>query len=297
MSDNFNKNSQLIKFQEGNALIYQRASDGYVNATQMCQSHGKEFKFWYRLSTSKQYIEALHNDLEERSVQKMHLPLIHIINEGQNYLRGTWIHPELAIELAGWLSTAFKIKVNRLILNWMSGNYRVEKVIEKVRYIPDQIKRYLYNEKRTPKGNFSILQEIGAFLIALEGLGCRIHNNKLIDGSVGRHFYTHLESRGINTNDAIVFEKFTHLFGSLNRKDPQIKSIPFEYLAEFKNWFQKVYLKELVFEYGKNNFPESLPYIKKYLQQRNYDVSKFEKYESLQKIKKEIKKLEVLENK
>ncbi|MGK7903861.1 MAG: KilA-N domain-containing protein [Hormoscilla sp.] len=38
-----------------------------------------------------------------------------------NGSQGTWVHPEVAIDLAQWLSPQFRIMVNRWIREWMSG--------------------------------------------------------------------------------------------------------------------------------------------------------------------------------
>ena len=92
-----------------NRSEYQRP-DGYVNATKLCQSAGKLWGHYADLKGTKAYVEALSASIgmsiDEIIVQNPNAP----IND-----RHTWIHPELAIDLAKWISVEYRIQVNR----WM----------------------------------------------------------------------------------------------------------------------------------------------------------------------------------
>jgi len=101
--------------------IARRQSDGYVNATAVCQANGKRWFDYERLERSQDYIEALQQHLnwtpEDPSAHIspcLDAPeLVVSITTGPNELRGTWIHPRLAIDLARWISPAFAV--------WMDG--------------------------------------------------------------------------------------------------------------------------------------------------------------------------------
>ena len=54
--------------------------------------------------------------IENRSVEiTTDLKLIDIIRNGPNQNRGSWIHPDLAVQLAQWLSPTFALKVSKWI--------------------------------------------------------------------------------------------------------------------------------------------------------------------------------------
>ena len=53
------------------AVIYQRSSDGYFDATSMCKATGKRLNDYYRLKSTKEYLDALSNDT--------HIPVSNII--------------------------------------------------------------------------------------------------------------------------------------------------------------------------------------------------------------------------
>ncbi len=85
-----------------NDIIECRKSDGYINATQLCKAGGKKFYDWSILETTKTLINTLSF--------KAGIPALNLINKtaGGNH-SGTWIHPDLAIQLAQWISADFAL--------------------------------------------------------------------------------------------------------------------------------------------------------------------------------------------
>jgi hypothetical protein len=85
---------------------YQRA-DGFVNATKLCQSGGKEWGHYRENGRTQRYLETL-----SRSIG---IPIDVLINTktvGSNEDRGTWVHPRIATHLAQWISVEFEVQVN-----------------------------------------------------------------------------------------------------------------------------------------------------------------------------------------
>ena len=77
--------------------------DGLINATAMCKAGGKKFNHWYCLETTKEMIQILDQKL------------IEITSTGPNSRRGSWIHPDLAVQLAQWISPTFALQVSHWI--------------------------------------------------------------------------------------------------------------------------------------------------------------------------------------
>jgi hypothetical protein len=90
--------------------IQRRPADGFVNATAMCKAGGREWFTYFRSERTQSYLVALGANLG--SPQKCG-DLIQVSATGLNHLRGTWIHPRLAVDLARWISPAFAV--------WMDG--------------------------------------------------------------------------------------------------------------------------------------------------------------------------------
>lgn len=104
-------------------IINSRKEDGFIDATSLCKAGGKEFKNWYRLDSTKELIkefeiqqkieyEKIYSD-KKSVAQKIPTKVIDIIQGGSAKLQGSWIHPDLAVQIAQWISPAFAIKVSK----------------------------------------------------------------------------------------------------------------------------------------------------------------------------------------
>lgn len=86
-------------------------SDGTtkVNATQMAKPFGKLVAGWLRLDSTKEFLNALSADMQ------IHISALIQTVKGGNGEQGTWMHEDVALEFARWLSPAFAIWCNRRI--------------------------------------------------------------------------------------------------------------------------------------------------------------------------------------
>ena len=104
-----------------NIVIISRIDDNFINATQLCQAGNKLFDDWYCLNNTKQLI----NEVESNTGIHVSL-LVDIKNDNSSeFNQGTWIHPELALQLAQWISPIFAIQVSKWIINLFT-NGKVE---------------------------------------------------------------------------------------------------------------------------------------------------------------------------
>lgn len=106
-----------------NVTITSRHPDHYVNATQLCQAGGKLFKDWHRLESTKELIAVLSSEV------KIPPSLLVESKKGQSsiFRQGSWVHPDLAIQLAQWISPAFALQVSRWVRSLFSdGNVSVD---------------------------------------------------------------------------------------------------------------------------------------------------------------------------
>ena len=100
--------SGLVVRTWNDAPISRRDSDSFADATAMCQANGKEWSGYIRNERTTAYIAALGESLNLPADQ-----LVITTTSGPNHLRGTWVHPRLAVDLARWLSPQFAV--------WMDG--------------------------------------------------------------------------------------------------------------------------------------------------------------------------------
>jgi hypothetical protein len=53
--------------------------------------------------------------------------LTHVITGGRNELRGTWVHPRLAVNIAQWISPEFDVQVSKWIYELcITGNVSLD---------------------------------------------------------------------------------------------------------------------------------------------------------------------------
>jgi hypothetical protein len=95
--------TQLIIRDFHNVTIRQRSSDGYLNATDMCQANSKLLADYKRLKSTQEYFKAFS--------LIMGIPIVKIIEVKSGRYGGTWIHPKTSIHLAIWCNPEFAVMV------------------------------------------------------------------------------------------------------------------------------------------------------------------------------------------
>ena len=95
----------LISRRWNGTPISRRASDGYVNATAMCKANNKRWSDYRESDRCQLYLEALSQTTE--------IPVFDLIQSRQGHGGGTWVHPQIAVDLARWISASFAM--------WMDG--------------------------------------------------------------------------------------------------------------------------------------------------------------------------------
>jgi hypothetical protein len=114
---------------DGQMITQIRVSDGYVNATKMCQSAGKLWANFSSLAGTKKFLGEL-SSIIGIAIEDL------VISACGGDHSGTWVHPDVAIELAGWCSVKFKVQVGQLVKRYMRGELTTEEskeVSQKVR--------------------------------------------------------------------------------------------------------------------------------------------------------------------
>ena len=247
----------LVPHTHKGALIHQRAEDGYINATALCRAASKEWSAYRRLDTSGAFVTAL-----ERSLQIHRDLLIQSIMTGANEQRGTWVHPQIAIHLAQWLSADFAVKVTEWVFDWMQGRHTPPKPAP----LPFHIRRYLANQGGVPAGHFSVLTEMVFLLIGpMEMLGYQLPERLWPDISSGRMFARFLREE--HNIDADTMPTYIHYFED-GRKPVQAKAYPEHLLPHFRAHFRDTWLPQRAPEYFAERDALALQYLPKLLGKR-----------------------------
>lgn len=240
----------LISHQVGTNLIYQRAVDGYVNATAMCKAVGKNFGDYRRLGSTDAFLGELSS--------VMGIPITELvisIQGGRPELQGTWVHPDVAINLGQWCSPKFAVAVAQWVREWFTGKSRPAN-------LPYHIQRYIANRSEIPPTHFSMLNEMIFALIApLESSGYTMPEDMIPDISAGRMFCKWLrEEMGMDTN---ALPTYRHAYADGRVVYPKL--YPNAVLPAFREHFHKVWLPTKAENYFLERDPEALKYLPKLL--------------------------------
>ena len=101
-------------------------NDGYIFATGLCKTVGKTLKNWFSLEETTNLISKVEKNETKQLVEKY-------------YKTGTWLHPELGIELAEWCYAGFSLQVSKLVIKVINEeNLKMKKQLEEQE---DKIKR------------------------------------------------------------------------------------------------------------------------------------------------------------
>lgn len=216
----------LIEHQIQNNVVQQRFKDGYINATAMCRVAGKQWGHYRSLNSTEAFLQELGSDIGIPITE-----LVQSVRGGEPSLQGTWVHPDVAIHLAQWLSPKFAVRVSRWVREWMTGA-----TVAPVSY---HLKRYTANLQKVPYGHFSMLQEMMVRLIGpMEARGYVLPENMVPDISEGRMFCKFLRDEMDIDTDALP--TYVHEYED-GRKVPA-KLYPIDLLPAFLRHFHEVWL-------------------------------------------------------
>lgn len=99
--------SNIIPFDyEGQPIRFN--TEGWINATEAAKHFGKRVQHWLDNEQTQEYIRETLDELAEQDPARFksrNSGLLVVAQRGRN--GGTWLHPELAVEFARWLSPKF----------------------------------------------------------------------------------------------------------------------------------------------------------------------------------------------
>jgi hypothetical protein len=106
--------NSLVAEHGGQVIAEMRTSDGYINATKMCASGGKQWAHYWRSDGAQAFVQALASNMQKRMLDL-------VISQRGGDHSGTWVHHRVAIHLAMWISPEFAVAVTNLVERYLTG--------------------------------------------------------------------------------------------------------------------------------------------------------------------------------
>lgn len=130
----FNNSVNQIFQYNGSPITFQKGDSVMVNATEMAKPFGKLAKDWLSNKSTKEFLSTLS------AVRTILLTDLVEIKQGGNSEQGTWMHEDVAMEFARWLSPAFAIWCNDRIKELLQyGMTATQPTLEQMINNPDLV--------------------------------------------------------------------------------------------------------------------------------------------------------------
>ena len=107
---------QSLKLKDNYQLEY-REEDGFINITNLCKAGGKQFKHWNSIDKTKRFLDVLSLAVGIPTSSIIKLGTGHKL--GNNNTSETWAHPQVAINIAQWISPEFDVLVSKWVYEIM----------------------------------------------------------------------------------------------------------------------------------------------------------------------------------
>lgn len=138
-------------------FIDQRVTDGFINGTAMCVAHSKDISDWLKTDDTWEIVVALADSLNLEALQikdrksgnsvftrvSASYPTLVVVKRGAPEAGGgTWLHPDLAMQLAQWCNKSFALQVSKWVREWITSAHSPSQLeIDKDRIaIRDEVK-------------------------------------------------------------------------------------------------------------------------------------------------------------
>jgi len=95
--------------------IRQRTVDGYLDATAMCKANGKQFKHYLENQSTTDFLKVLSLNVG--------IPTFKLIESKPGRYGGSWVHPQVSINLAQWCSPKFAVLVTEWVFELMTKGH------------------------------------------------------------------------------------------------------------------------------------------------------------------------------
>jgi hypothetical protein len=226
-----------------------RRTDGYWDATAMCQATGKRWQNYWRNQETQEFLAELSSITRIRVMD-----LVKSRVGGSPETTGTWVHPRVALDLARWCSPKFAVQMNAWVEELLTKG-KVE-LQPKPHTLSDRVRLLPFVWPLIPPGYWSVFTETAGLLVFAEAVFTaaqfELHKFDLLDGSIGRCWALYRKKQQ-SLGAAWLREpkQFPYTFPDV-RSTQMVKAYHNDEHEHFRHWLITQYLREDFFDYCVN---------------------------------------------
>jgi toxin-antitoxin system, toxin component, bro domain protein len=171
-------NTPIVYDYKGSKISFANGKNVMVNATEMAKSFDRRPAKWLELPSTKEFLAAL------TAIRKSDTALIQTNSGGINGGGGTWMHEDVALEFARWLSPAFAIWCNDRIKELLKyGMTATQPTLDEMVNNPDLVIRMAtqLKQEREEKARLEIQNAQANERIALQDTQLKQQAPKVIE--------------------------------------------------------------------------------------------------------------------
>lgn len=105
----------IVRNKINNTVIALRLTDGYINATAICEECDKNLDECIHLKVTSEFMKELSKEIGIPTSN-----LIQPFASNNSTINGIWVHPQVAINLAQWASPKFAVLVPQWVFLWLT---------------------------------------------------------------------------------------------------------------------------------------------------------------------------------
>ena len=124
LAHSFNK-IEIPQLSEDSMIGGKVIPKGYANATQMCKANGKALAKYFQYSKTEPFLRELKALHSNRSTSEVERELVIVLVGGnEKDTQGTWVHHNVAMNLAQWISPEFAAWASVVLSAVINGEFK-----------------------------------------------------------------------------------------------------------------------------------------------------------------------------
>ena len=125
-----------------NTEVIYRKEDGFIDVTELCKAGGKRYNNWYQNDKTNMFLNVLS------ATTGIPVVILTKQEQGKNGERHTWAHPQVAINIAQWISPEFDVQVSKWILDLQKYNNELVYENQSIKKQNDEMTLQIKNKEK-----------------------------------------------------------------------------------------------------------------------------------------------------